>query len=330
MITKTDSNSRLGWIDWMKTIGMYFIVLGHFFTVGFVYVYVFSVPLFFLISGFLCKREENSISFWRKIWYNLAVPMLILSIANFLYKYLRWPDDNPVEIHNIYGFVIGLSVGMQNVLGACWFIYTLIVIKILYQFSPKISYSIAYGCLCLVGAYLYNTISFPDFPYREYPNAIVNVCTAYPFFLFGNILRRYKEVIDEFNNKLYLFVILLIGIAVIYLCGEFNGYVWMYLCGYGNNIPLFLLGGIAGTVSVFALSKLIGRCPRFVEILSIGTILILGVHGKMIDEIRVWTTPSAFDLFYAALIVLVFVPLTKLALTYFPAILGMMRVNKYK
>ena len=34
--------SRIVWIDWMKTIGIYLIVLGHFFSVGEKYVYVFN------------------------------------------------------------------------------------------------------------------------------------------------------------------------------------------------------------------------------------------------------------------------------------------------
>lgn len=326
---KTDSNqTRLTWIDWMKTIGMYFIVLGHFFTTGFVYVYVFSVPLFFLISGFLCKREENNVLFWKKIWYNLVIPMLFLSIANFLYKSLRWPNDNPIEIQNIFKFVIGLFGGMQSSLGTCWFVYTLVVIKIIYQYSHRITYNLVYACLFMIGAFLYNNIPSSDFPYMDYANSIVNVCTAYPFFFIGNIMRRYKGAIEEFNNKICLFALLLIGIVLIYFCGEYNGYVWMYLCGYGSNIVMFLLGGIAGSVSVFALSKLLGQCPGFVEILSIGTILILGVHGKMIDEIRVWATPSACDFLYAALILLLFVPLTKLAEKYFPIVLGMMRVKR--
>lgn len=47
----------LPWIDWMKTIGIYLIVLGHFGADYSVYLYVFSVQLFFWISGFLVSPE---------------------------------------------------------------------------------------------------------------------------------------------------------------------------------------------------------------------------------------------------------------------------------
>lgn len=58
--------NRLEWIDWMKSLGIYLIVLGHFYSVGEKFIYIFHVPLFFLISGILSKREEDDSIFWKK------------------------------------------------------------------------------------------------------------------------------------------------------------------------------------------------------------------------------------------------------------------------
>lgn len=52
------SGERVVWIDWMKTLGIYFIIAGHCFGPGYKIVYAFSVPLFFVISGFLYKIES--------------------------------------------------------------------------------------------------------------------------------------------------------------------------------------------------------------------------------------------------------------------------------
>ena len=42
---------RLYWLDWMKTIGMFFIVWGHIFPEHFTdFVYAFNVPLFYAPS----------------------------------------------------------------------------------------------------------------------------------------------------------------------------------------------------------------------------------------------------------------------------------------
>lgn len=49
---------RHTWIDWMKLIGMLFIVWGHFFpTHASNWIYAFNVPLFFCISGSLTNSR---------------------------------------------------------------------------------------------------------------------------------------------------------------------------------------------------------------------------------------------------------------------------------
>ncbi|SFO53228.1 hypothetical protein [Prevotella sp. tf2-5] len=57
-------NSRLEWIDWMKTLGIYALVLGHFYSVGEKFVYVFHVLSFFVISVF-CKKGKTTYCFGR-------------------------------------------------------------------------------------------------------------------------------------------------------------------------------------------------------------------------------------------------------------------------
>lgn len=45
---------RYYWVDWMKVLGMFLIVWGHFFPKSFCdAIYSFNVPLFFCISGYL-------------------------------------------------------------------------------------------------------------------------------------------------------------------------------------------------------------------------------------------------------------------------------------
>lgn len=64
-LTKT-VNKRMNWLDWMKTIGMYLIVYGHYTSYAHEFIYTFSVPLFFVMSGFLFKKEENIRTFFKK------------------------------------------------------------------------------------------------------------------------------------------------------------------------------------------------------------------------------------------------------------------------
>lgn len=47
------------WIDWMKALGMFFIVWGHLSPAHLKdVIYAFNVPCFFIISGFLFKGTD--------------------------------------------------------------------------------------------------------------------------------------------------------------------------------------------------------------------------------------------------------------------------------
>ncbi len=130
------SNGRMMWIDWMKAIGIYLIVYGHLFSVGHWYVYTFSVPLFFLISGFLCKREENLSLFWKKIWYNLVLPLLLISFINYAIGSIFAIIKGNYDVGGLWKFLIDLLLGFHSSVGSLWFVYTLILLKIIHQHLP--------------------------------------------------------------------------------------------------------------------------------------------------------------------------------------------------
>ena len=47
------TQNRIVWLDWMKVLAILSILWGHFFSPGHLYLYVFSVQVFCVISGFL-------------------------------------------------------------------------------------------------------------------------------------------------------------------------------------------------------------------------------------------------------------------------------------
>ena len=79
---------RLNYIDFMKTSGIYLIVLGHMFpSPGTNFIYSFSVPLFFFISGFLFYQ-----------W----IPFLSTEkLQYFFYKKFPFPN-HPIFIYQLY------------------------------------------------------------------------------------------------------------------------------------------------------------------------------------------------------------------------------------
>ena len=283
---------RFIWIDWMKTIGMFFIIWGHFFSVGHKYAYEFSVPLFFLISGMLSKNEKDNIVFLKKIFWNLFIPMLIVCsiifIANSYVKY----RDGVFEMKDIPLFIYGIFVGKYNSLETCWFVYTLILLKVIFQYVRKsIVLFVLLGVFISIAFYLNNYV-FSEI--RPVPNALIAVSTAYPWFLLGYLLKDYKEKIDEVNDKRILFGLFFICLIV----------------------------------AVFSISKMVEFDFNINQTISVGSILILGFHTKLILLFTSFIQDrTLLDVFFSLIILIAFVPIIQVCESYFPLILGKYRVK---
>lgn len=104
-------SERLIWIDWLKVLGMYLIVVGHMFPPGNEFVYVFSVPLFFISSGFLTKREDSLRTFGQKNYARLVEPALLWLIPIMLIY-------SVLDIIRTDSFLIGVFVNRW--LSAIW------------------------------------------------------------------------------------------------------------------------------------------------------------------------------------------------------------------
>lgn len=327
-VTSVQEN-RLEWIDWMKATGIYLVVLGHFDSYGNDFIYAFHMPLFFLISGFLCKKEDNQGVFWKKLWFNLVVPMLIIAVANFVYASILLLIDGSFEFKTFYWFFRNVLFGMVSGFDNLWFVYTLILLKIIFQYCRSSVLFYALTVVMLALAYIYNNYDLSAFPFfLNEPNAIVDVCTAYPFFALGILAHDYKTILKEWNHKGMLVMTGVCGFLLVSVCCSYNGSVGLHCCDYGGNMLLCLLGGISGTMMVFAVSKLLGHASKYVVVISRGTIIILGFQKIIIALVRVFFPVSYADIVFALVIVILFIPIILWTEKYFPLMAGKYRINK--
>ena len=320
--------NRIEWIDWMKTFGIYLVVLGHFYSVGEKFIYVFHVPLFFVISGFLNKKEIDGQLFWKKQWYNLAAPMLIMAVINFVYHSILQFLNGSFSPADAYWFVRNVAFGMVSGFDSLWFVFTLMLLKIIFQYCLSRKFLGSLALLMMVLAYVYNHSDLSGLPFfLKEPNAVVDLCTAYPFFSFGVLLRNFKQMINALNNKVLLIAAFVCGLFVVALCCTYNGYIGMYRCNYGGNFILFLVGGVAGTLMIWAISVLFGYAPKVIAIISRGTIIILGLQKILIDLVWAFVAPSVLDVVFAALILIMFIPFVIATENYFPLMAGKYRIK---
>ena len=322
----------------MKAIGITLIVFGHFGSRYSNYAYVFSVPLFFLISGFLSKREENHTVFWKKIWHNLIVPMLIICTINYLYVCARhyispiegfFPDTPPI-------FIAKLLLGVHKSVETLWFVYTLIILKIILQYLPKPWQHCVLFAVCLATAYCINEyqLSLLGKPLYYTPCAITSVFVSYPFYMIGYWLRDLREAFNKYHTQsVSAYVILIACALIVFYCGHNHSVVKLYICRYGDSILLFLLGGMAGSACVYIISKFLVRVKyakvqNFGSVVSQGTILILGFHMPLVDFFRNFELTSDIQAAaFSILIVLLFVPIIMLFKKYAPIVMGKYRAK---
>ena len=311
---------RMVWIDWMKVWATLAIIYGHFFNTGDIYMYVFHVQAFCLISGFLYKKFPTWKDCLRRCFWQLLVPTVILSFLMHFEAYVRalltgghydisWP-----------WFFEWLLLGHRWCMGPCWYFYTLIIIRLIMQVLPekKWVYCLLFAVLSGIAIWLH-VIGF------EMSNSNVNVVVCMPFFLIGLFLKPLKTTFNSLHNYWLEMVLLAGAVATVALCARYNGYVWMYLNGIGNNYALYIVGGMAGTLMLYVVSLWLSRLPwrSMALTLSKGTILVIGLHIVIVRRLmelpdRLWVE----DLIASVLILLLFVPLVRIADLYFPVLLG--------
>ena len=313
-------DGRIVWLDWMKVWAILAIIWGHFFSAGYLYLYVFSVQVFCVISGFLYKRAPDWKTCIKKLFWQLLVPTIIMSVLMQLEAYLRGLASGGNYVIPWPWFFKWFMLGHRWCMGPCWYFYSLIVMRLIMQVLPEKKW--VYLILFIVisaGAILWQQTGI------KISNANLNVLVCMPFFLLGVFLKSLKNTLNGLDNLYLEFALLFFSIGAVVLCGHYNGYVWMYLCEYGNYFVLYILGGMAGSVMLYIVSLWLSRLPyrNMMMTISKGSILIIGLHIVVVRRLtdlpdRIWFE----DLAFAVLLLLCFIPIIRFAELFCPLLLG--------
>lgn len=277
-------SNRINWIDWAKSICMFFVILGHCHIKDsqiliVQYIYSFHMPLFFMLSGILCKSSFSLTSLKKDIRF-LLIPYVVYGSMLILFHSVT---SHTYNFFYLYTNILVLLKGYDASVGPIWFLFALFFIK---QFF--------YCCKAILKRhyYIYMFIFvisfFPVVFIRTYnvhlPFFLGSAFCGLPFFLIGNMSKNFlnKEIL--FLNKRLLFLLIALTFVISSALCYYNGAIDISSCSYGTNIFIFYIDSLLGCSFLILICFLLNNVKfNYVIITSYGTIVTLGLGGYFLS-----------------------------------------------
>lgn len=276
--------NRLVWIDWAKTLAISLVVFGHIpmergnFIQN--YIVAFHMPLFFFISGYLTKKEHFCKSTLKKYWHTLIIPYFCYNIIFYPYWVIRHMIDYPNA--GWYDFVkpiIGTFMLQhetpfyESLNGVTWFIESLLIMKIILAICNKYRKGFFFICFLSVSSTCFYIINESYRFITDLPPVGFTKCCA--FFYLGYYC---KNIIPKKCEKSDIFICIFGIISSIFLYS-----IARKECSIIEYGILFWLICLSAIFGILSLCKLInGIHLNFIDNISIGTIVIMGLHKMFI------------------------------------------------
>lgn len=260
-------------IDYMKGIAIILVFIGHAATPSFLprpdvyefivqFIYMFHMPVFFFISGFLSLKLLNMnlktqyLSFIKNKFYRLGLPFLTISIiTNTLIIILKKLTNSPIGIKELVDVIKIIFLYPENgIMGALWFLYTLLFISILAPLILKLPLKFTLIISIMLNIFFPNSISFLT---------LNRVAFFLVFFLLGIIFRKLYSESKELFEKNYFLIISLFIISITTYTYSSNFLINPYLLN-----SLILISGFFGIILVYNLAKKIKLLNKILKLIG--------------------------------------------------------------
>jgi len=277
--------NRINWIDWAKTVAITMVVFGHIpeargsFLVSFIC--SFHMPFFFFLSGFLFKVRKNYKEEFHKIKRSLIIPYFIYNLIFYPYWLLKYYISHN-GICSFYEIIIKPTVGTfclqietpytSPLNGVTWFLAVLLIIKItLIVFHRKMKVTILIGLIIIIANILNNYFHFAR------SLTVVGFLENTPFYILGYLTKKYEINIKKSINNLTVGIFFICISIIIYLNRQ---YIPENMC---NILITYYVLCIFAIYGMSHLCKSLNNfSSKIVRNISIGTLMIMGVHWMFI------------------------------------------------
>lgn len=286
-------------MDYARYIGIFLVVFGHslqkfnwdecaFVKTLWDYIYLFHMPLFFIISGYLYESKAvnmTNIQFGGgKIVNTILFPYVLYQFAFF--PLALYASHGFTETSVISKFLLGILSGdgyetsfSKYVCLPCWFIVCIIQIRLLFMLVPINKYTSSLLSCCCIALLVLCKQSNIDLYF-----CLDNTMMAIPYFLFGHYLRRIKYA--GCKRNIILLIVAVVSIISIAVILNQNGPAQMIGPSYGKNIFVNYMAGFLGTLLVWAVSNIVANFyenKKFIRTISRNTLFIIFFHWLILS-----------------------------------------------
>lgn len=281
---------RQNWIDWAKAIGIYLVVVGHCtFTNTNIegFIYTFHMPLFFLISGFLYKKEKLSITLYlKKLTNRLLVPYLFINLLITIWELtkfiIRGNNEFILIKEQLYGTLLGIPTKIIS--GPTWFLLALFWCQLFMYIYIRLNKIKYYSIVLMVSIIIFLLKHYSNYSLfwglDTFPLGFLYFILMY--YLKGPIykLLKMKQQLHNIIASVLLFV-------VTFYLYKINGNSNLILSLFGKNFFLGFLGALTGSLGVLSLGYSLNNITiPFVKTVFSSTILILGFHMAIMNFVE--------------------------------------------
>ncbi|MBQ4365267.1 MAG: acyltransferase family protein [Clostridia bacterium] len=281
---------RILWLDQLKAVGFFLVILGHMDIPGALngWIYSFHMPLFFLVSGFTLNLKKTAEAPLRaqvpKLLKRMVLPYVWIELICLCFSFLNTVLLQGKELHlarNLLGIVIANGLICPYPSRPLYFALVLFLAQLLLWAALRLSGGrkpVAWAVTAALCVFSFLTLGKP-MVWR------VNVVpVAMLLMLVGTLLRRLYDRLRgpiETGNPLWLYLCGAALFAAGFVLQRFNGRLSMAGNRYGDYVPLGLLAAVLTTVAL-ALFLIRLPVPRVMQIIGQNTFFYMGFHRPLI------------------------------------------------
>lgn len=218
-----NEKTRNQYIDFLKGLCIFLVVLGHCDTTDkttFWFIYIFHIPLFFCISGYLFKPKTNFKSFIKSKVKTLIIPYIIFFVITCIIQNLL---IKPIKFNTLikYFFLNGFYLSSINNI-SLWYLPLFFIASITFYFIMKIPNKKFLILITLISGLL--TVPTYQFlklftPPRLIPFSIQVLPAAIFYLGIGQLFKQNYDIIIsriKFSpiTKFYSFCLFAIGLII--------------------------------------------------------------------------------------------------------------------